>query len=103
MTPRRKEQIGGLVIFLGSIFLIWFIWNTAFTEGYFLVKASGFAPAAAFMGLSLIIFPSYRLERQAKGEDISQLHGMQLITTRWWIILIIGLLIGFINIYLLEH
>lgn len=103
MTIRQKEKIGGFLIFFVSVLFTWYIWNTALTKGYFLVKVAGFAPAAAVMGLALVLFPSYKEERIAKGEDVSKLQGAQLMTPRWWAVLIVALTLGFINIYLLGY
>jgi hypothetical protein len=54
---------------------------------------------AAFfiIGTSLTIFPGYREERIARGEDISKLQGWALITMRWKIILVVALIAGGIN------
>ncbi|MBZ5565049.1 MAG: hypothetical protein LAP13_21840 [Acidobacteriia bacterium] len=59
-------------------------------------------PAVFILGLGLIIFPGYREERLARGEDISRLQGWRLITTRWWTILVVALVAGGTNLILLE-
>lgn len=98
---RRQQQFGGLFIFILSlVFTIW-TWYTAFVQGYFYPKASMIFPAFLFLGLGLMMFPDYRAERTARGEDISELSGLKLLTARWWAILIIGLLAGFANFALL--
>ena len=58
-------------------------------------------PPFLFVGLGLILFPDYKTERIARGEDISRMEGISLLTARWWIILIIGLIAGFGNFALL--
>ena len=40
-------------------------------------------PAVFVLGVALILFPGYKEERIARGEDISGLQGWQLITPRW--------------------
>lgn len=102
MTSRQKQQLGGLLIALmGAGFTIW-TWFTALTKGYYYRKTSMFFPAALVLGLGLLIFPGYKEERTAKGEDISQLSGLQLLTPRWWVILVLALAAGGINFYLLT-
>ncbi len=100
--PRWKQQVGGLVLaLLGAGFTAWG-WYTALYRGYFYPKASMLFPALLIVGLGLIIFPGYREERLARGEDISQLQGWRLITARWWAILVIALAAGGANYLLLE-
>ncbi len=60
------------------------------------------SPPFLFIGIGLMLFPDYRAERTARGEDISELNGLRLLTARWWAILVIGLLAGFGNFILLE-
>jgi hypothetical protein len=89
------------MILLGGGFTCW-SWYTALNEGYYYVKASMIFPAFAIMGVGLILFPGYKSERLARGEDISQLTGTQLLTPRWWVILVIALIAGFANYLLLS-
>lgn len=102
MVPRWKERMGGVVIMLlGGGFTAW-TWHTALTEGYYYQKASMIFPTFCFLGLGMILFPGYRTERLARGEDISTLSGTQLITPRWWVILVLALIAGFGNYVLLR-
>ena len=59
-------------------------------------------PACIVFGLGIIIFPGYREERIARGEDVTRLSGMKLVTLRWWIILIIAMMTGGLNWFLLS-
>ncbi|MBZ5516123.1 MAG: hypothetical protein LAN62_15000 [Acidobacteriia bacterium] len=59
-------------------------------------------PAVFVLGLGIIAFPGYKEERIARGEDISRLQGWRLITPRWWAILIVALLAGAANYFLLS-
>jgi membrane-bound inhibitor of C-type lysozyme len=102
MVSRQKEQIGELVIALGGVLLTWLTWTSAFNEGSYLVKAAGFGPSAIVFGLALIIFPSYRRERVQKGEKVTPGYSFQIITPRWWAILVIALAAGLINLYVLN-
>jgi hypothetical protein len=102
MVPRWKQQIGGLFLtLLGAGFTGW-SWYAALCRGYFYSKASILFPAFLLFGLGLIIFPGYKEERMARGEDISRLQGWKLITPRWWAIFIIALVAGGVNYVLLS-
>ncbi len=102
MIPRWKQQLGGLFIaVLGAGFTVWG-WYTALTKGYYYVMASMIFPAFFVIGLGLVIFPGYREERVARGEDISKLAGAHLITFRWWVILAVALAAGGANSWLLS-
>ncbi len=83
MMPRWKQQLGGVLIaLLGGGFTAW-SWYTALNEGYFYRKASMLFPAFFILGVGSIIFPGYKEERIARGEDISEMKGWELITPRW--------------------
>jgi len=100
--PRWKQQLGGLFIALiGAGFTAW-NWRTALNEGYYYLKASMIFPAFCVVGLGLILFPGYKEERIARGEDISGMNGRELITARWWAILVVALVMGFGNYFLLS-
>lgn len=76
-------------------------WYAVTSQGYFFARPSFLGPAFTCVGLGLLIFPSYRQERLARGEDISRLKGVCLLTTRWWIILIISIVAGLLNTFLI--
>lgn len=99
---RRQQQLGGLFMSVLSLGGVVFTWYLAYSKGCFYPKTSVIFPAFLFVGLGLILFPDYRAERTARGEDISELSGLKLITARWWLILIVGLLAGFANFALLR-
>jgi ABC-type Fe3+-siderophore transport system permease subunit len=102
MMPRWKQQLGGLLIaLLGAGFTGW-SWYTAFYEGYFYRKASMIFPAFFVLGLGMILFPGYKEERIARGEDISQMRGWKLITPRWWAIIVLALVAASANCILLS-
>jgi len=99
---RQKQRLFGLfLILLGAAFTAW-CWYTALHTGYFYPRASMIFPACIILGAGLIIFPGYKEERIARGEDISQLNGIKLITLRWWVILIIALIASATNYFLLS-
>ena len=102
MGARQKERFGGLLIAtIGAMLTIW-NWHVAIYEGHFYVKAAIVGPTFTIIGLALVLFPGYKTERIDRGEDISQLTGIQLLTPRWWGILAISLGSGFINLAVLK-
>jgi ABC-type Fe3+-siderophore transport system permease subunit len=102
MMPRWKQQVGGLFMaLLGAAFTGW-TWYTALYQGYFYPKASMLFPACFVLGLGMIVFPGYKEERIARGEDISRMQGWKLITARWWAILIVALVAAGANYILLS-
>lgn len=101
-VPRWKQQLGGVLFALLGVGFTGWGWYTALTEGYYFDKASMLFPAFCILGLGLILFPGYKEERIARGEDISDLSGIQLLTPRWWAILIVALLAGLGNYVLLS-
>ena len=100
--PRWKQQLGGLFIALiGAGFTAW-TWRAALNEGYYYPKVGMLFPAFCVVGLGVILFPGYKEERIARGEDISGMNGRELITARWWAILVVALVMGFGNYFLLS-
>ncbi len=101
LPSRNIQRLAGLFIFLVSLFFNIWTWFTAFEKGYYYPKAALIFTVFAVMGLGIIIFPDYRTERINRGEDISSLSGIKLLTLRWWLILIAGFVAAFINLILL--
>ena len=101
MDHRSTQKLAGLIIALVSGGLVAWIWRTALVEHYFSVKGSLAFPALLVLGIGMVFFPGYREERTARGEDVSGLHGWELITPRWWLIIAIGLLAASMNYLLL--
>ena len=102
IPSRKVQQIGGLFILLISLgFIVW-TWYMALFNGHYYPKAGMIFPPFFLVGLGLILFPDYRTERITRGENISHLSGLSLLTARWWTILVIGLLAGFGNFALIR-
>jgi len=94
MISRTQEKFGGLFIAsMGAALTIW-NWSLVINKGYFYMKASIIGPFFFVLGLALILFPGYRQERIARGEDITNLQGLALLTPRWWVVLFVGLGLG---------
>jgi ABC-type Fe3+-siderophore transport system permease subunit len=103
MYSRRQQQGGGAFIFLlGAGISIW-NWHHFLVSGLYFRKAALLFPAFAVIGLGLLLFPGYREERLARGEDLAKLAGIRLITPRWWAILAAALLAGGLNLYLMAR
>jgi hypothetical protein len=68
------RRLGGLFIAALGGLLSWLAHGLAQRERL-LLKAGLLGPAFFIMGLGLILFPGYREERIARGEDISRLEG----------------------------
>ncbi|HET6229044.1 MAG TPA: hypothetical protein VFE05_03130 [Longimicrobiaceae bacterium] len=90
-VPRRAQQAGGAFIAVLGLGLAWIAWHDAATNGEFYLKAAVAGPAFAAVGIGLVLFPGYKEERLARGEDLSALSGMALLTPRWWGVLVAGL------------
>lgn len=102
MVNRHRQQIGGfLIALLGASLTVW-TWYKAPDEGYFYRKATVLFPAFFVLGVALVLFPSYKEERIARGEDISGMQGWRLITPRWWAVLAVSLGAGVGNYILLS-
>jgi drug/metabolite transporter (DMT)-like permease len=98
LVPRWKQQLGSLFIaLLGAFFIAW-DWHAVLYEGHsHYPRASMIFPGFCVLGLALNVFPEYKEERIARGEDISGLCGGRLLTPRWWAILILALVAGVVN------
>lgn len=101
MVPRSSQQLGGAIIALTASWLSIWIWHQPVTNHPFYLKGAVLFPAFAVIGAALILFPGYREERIARGEEISSLHGWRLITLRWWAVLVVAILVGIGHLILL--
>ena len=99
---RWLQRVGGVILMLISLGFWTWGWYTAYFEGYYHYKASMLFPATFILGLGLMLFPGYREERIARGEDISGKSGLKLLTARWWVILTLAFISGVGNHILLS-
>jgi hypothetical protein len=102
MVSRQKERFGGAFIATIGAVLTYWSWYSAISAGSFSLKAGFGGPAFAILGVALLLFPGYKSERVARGEDISQLSGAQLLTPRWWGVLAVSLGGGVLNLAVLK-
>jgi hypothetical protein len=89
--PRLLQTFGGLWIAGLGLWLCWVAWRQGSLRGEFSVRAAMLGPAFLVMGLGLARFGGYREERLARGENLEGRSGMQLLTRRWWVLLISAL------------
>jgi len=102
MGFRRRQQVGGCGIALVAACLTGWNWYIVVTRGYFYRRVGLFFPAVFILGIAFALFPGYKEERLARGEDISKLHGWRLITPRWWVILALALAAAAANTVLMA-
>jgi hypothetical protein len=93
-VSRSIQRLGGIFIFAVAMGMAAIAWRQAHAEPRFSLAGAFLGPAFAVMGIGLVLWPGYREERIARGEDVSMLEGAALITPRWWAILGAGLLAG---------
>ena len=102
MDIRLRQKLGGFVVFLVGGGLTAWTWWTALVDGYYSVKGSLLGPALFVLGFGMMVFPAYREDWMARGEEISGLSGWRLITPRWWALIVIGLFAGGANSFFLA-
>ena len=100
---RRRERIGGGVLAIWGSFLITLAWQRAIAGAGVSARDSILGAAITWIGVALLIFPGYRTERMKRGEDLSKLEGLALITPRWWAILAAAIAFGLLDWYLVAH
>jgi hypothetical protein len=93
-VPRARQRLGGVFILAVAIGMATIAWRQAHAQPRFSFAGAFVGPAFAAVGIGLLLWPGYREERIARGEDVSMLEGAALVTPRWWAILSVGLLAG---------
>lgn len=102
MSHRLKDFIGGIILLVISAGLYFYNWHLITSRSEYYPKAMLFAAMMLIVGLGLMIFGGYRTERLRKGEDLDHLSGLQLLTPKWWVILIAAILFGLSNWVYIE-
>lgn len=98
---RRRQRFGGVLIGLTGVLFTLLTWRDALTTGQFSVRSAIAFPAFAVVGIALLLMPGYKEERRARGEDLAGKKGWRLLTLRWWIVLVVALAAGFLNLFVL--
>ncbi len=99
--PMARRGIG-LAMAVASAWMTNQAWVQAREEGQFSMLAGLAGPAFVVLGIGLVLFKGYRQERLERGEDISQLQGMDLLTPRWKAVLGVALAAMALNYALLT-
>ena len=99
--PMARRGIG-LAMAVASAWMTNQAWVQAREEGQFSMLAGLAGPAFVVLGIGLVLFKGYRQERLERGEDISQLQGMDLLTPRWKAVLGLALAAMALNYALLT-
>ncbi len=105
---RFQEQCVGAVIALVGMYLTYEVYTDLLAKlaqygEARLVSIQSMGPAFVVVGIGMFLFPLYRRERLARGEDITHLKGYALITTKWKVILAIGIIAEIAYIYILMN
>lgn len=92
--PRTTQRLGGLLVAAAGLFIVWMSLRQAVAHGSFLPRFAMAGPGFLVVGVALVLIPGYREERMARGEEISHLSGLRLLTPRWWVVLAVALMLG---------
>jgi hypothetical protein len=88
---RLAQGVAGLFIAALGTWMTWLAWHQTVRDAEFSLRASFLGPAFVVLGLGLAAFGGYREERLARGESLEGLEGMQLLTPRWWGVLVLAM------------
>jgi len=101
MDPRNPPALlrmtVGAVIAAGGAFAFLMAQREVTRTGEHSLLGGFGGPALTVLGLGVFLFKGYRQERLDRGEDISQLTPLGLITPRWRAVLAVALLAGFVG------
>jgi len=86
-----KARILALVLIIVSVGLIYFNWRQLLQEGSYSMKLAAFGPVVGIGGVYLLLFPSMGGKPTTAKEKVIVL-----------IVLVIGLVAGLINWYLMD-
>jgi uncharacterized membrane protein YjfL (UPF0719 family) len=94
MQQHKRYRILGFFLFILFIGTIGYNWHLLISTGNYYLEASGLAPMGALWGLALIFSPSAAFKAKPGNKKSVKLM---------LIIGIIGLVLGSINFYLMDH
>jgi hypothetical protein len=97
-TARWRKTGGSLVMMVSTAgtLCLW-LWHAAPRTAALYILASHLFPALFVFGLGYFLFPGFREEWSARGEDISRLSWIGQLTPRWWAIFAVAMLAGLAN------
>ena len=93
MHANTKGRLFGLFFFLFFLGATAYNWHLLLTERKYYLQASGLAPMAALISLTLVLSPSSFRPKPANKKSI-------------WIMSVmgtLGLILGSVNFYLMDH
>ena len=86
-----KVRIGGLVLILIGVFLIYINWHQLQSEGKYSLKLAAFSPLFVVGGLFILFFPTKVGKAETMGDKIIAL-----------VVFGIGMIVGLVNWYLMD-
>jgi hypothetical protein len=92
--PAYLRRLTGLGISAAGAWITQLAWTQAERDGRVSTLGGFGGPAFVVLGLGLVLFKGYRQERLERGEDITRLEGLALLTPRWKAVTGLALLAG---------
>lgn len=102
MNSNTQQRIIGAVLLLLSAAAMGWLWYQVVKQAQYYSTLAAVVPIFLVIGLGLLIFGGYREERLGRGENISKLSSVQMITPRWWVVLALSIVAGLANFYFLS-
>lgn len=95
------QRILGLFLFILGLTLTLWLWFKGVDQKYIYINASMLFPAFMIMGIGFLVFPIDPREMKKKWgvekiESVGQIPGV------WWIIIVLSILIGIGNYFILS-
>jgi membrane protein YdbS with pleckstrin-like domain len=102
MNSNTQQRIIGAVLVLLSTAAMGWLWYQVVKQAQYYSTLAAVVPIFLVIGLGQLVFGGYREERVARGEDVSKLSSVEMITPRWWVVLALAIIAGLANFYLLS-
>jgi hypothetical protein len=91
---RTFQVIAGLFNAAMGIFLFWLFWWLGTRERMMAPGIPFLASGMVIMGLGVAAFGNYKEERRRRGESLEGRSELQLLTPRWWALVVLWLASG---------
>ena len=98
-SKKSQRIFGSLLFFVGVAFTVW-IWDKGINQNYIYINASMLFPAFMIMGLGLVLFP-FDAEMLQEKWGVDKIESIGQVPGIWWIIIVISILIGIGNYFIL--